>query len=544
MKNIVFAILAVLLLGLSLVTATGLTATSVVIEGVPGGSAYSTTLIRNEGTVDLTDIEIVKSRVVGEEDSSQKITKEAFTVSPAEFELDADEERRVTISVDIPEGLTPQIYTGEFIVRSMGVDVPFDVRVVVTESVDIPEMPFVFQEIEVDGVDALGSDSVVHVERSSTVDIRAEFMSNVNSDKVRVKAWIGGFEFGDVSDRTGIFTVEPGLIYSKTLHLEIPEDIDLDDDEFRLHVEIFDNDGVSREETFRLGVRKERHSLNIIDTIFFPSNTVEAGRSLRTEVRVENLGEMKEEDVLVKVSIPELGISAKEFIDELVPEENTWDDEEETSDSVDLILFIPSDAETGEYLVEIEVEYNRGHDTITGTRRVFVEGVSGVGVISPAEAIVSVDLSSQNIAQGSEIPYKLMLANLGDARIVYSIDVAGTEGWATTRTSAAFVSVDSNQAGEITLFLIANDDASVGAKAFTVSILANGGEVKQLNLNANIGEKGVTGTGFQEIQRGLLVGFVILVVVLIILGLVIAFKRVGEKPSSEEPESVESQTYY
>ena len=544
MKKILMAIFAVLLLGLSVVTASGLSATSVVINGLPGESVSGSTLVRNDGPNNLRNLEIVTSRIVGEEDSSQKITKDRFTVIPDEFELDSGEEVRVSIRVDIPQGLTPQIYSGQFIVKDGTTEVPFDVKVVVTDPRDIPSAPFVFKEIEVDGVNVLGTNQNIHVERSSTVEVRSEFVSNIDSDRVRVKIWIGGFEFGDVSDRTGIFTVEPGLVYSKTLRLEIPEDIDLDSEDFRLHVEIFDNDGVSRQETFKLGIRKERHSMNIRDVIFFPSNTVEAGRSLRAEVRVENLGERKEEDVLVKVSIPELGTSAKAFIDELVPdEENVNDDDEETSGSAELVLLIPKDAKTGEYTVEVEVEFNRGHDVINDKRKILVEGVKGAGVISPAEAIVSVDMTAQNIAQGSEIPYKIMLANLGDTRIVYSIDATGTAGWGTSRTSAAFVSVDSNQAGEIVLFVRANDDAVEGPKAFTVKILANGEEVKQLNLNANVTPKGVTGAGFQDIQRGLLVGFVILVVILIILGLVIAFRRVGEKTSAEEPES-ETQTYY
>lgn len=542
MNKFVFSIFALFLLALSSVIAGELTATSVIIDGAPGETVSGTTRVRNNLGMGLEDLEIITARLIGESDPSQKIPRDMITVRPQVFDLDNGEVKIVTVTIEIPEDLDPQTYSGEFRVVGDNQDVPFDVIVTVRERG--PQPSFNFNQIEVDGVDVLGTNQNIHVERDSTVEIRSEFMSNIHSDRVRVKAWIGGFEFGDVSDRTGIFTVELGIVYSKTLLLKIPNDIELDEEDFRLHVEIFDNEGVSREETFRLAIRKERHSLNLLDVIFFPSDTVEAGRSLRAEVRVENLGERKEEDILVKASIPKLGVSARDFIEELVSSEgDTDDDDEETSGSAELMLLIPKNAKSGEYEVEISVEFNRGHDVISEKRTILVEGAKAA-VIVPAEAIISVDATSQNIVQGSEIPYRIMLANLGDERVVYSLQVSGTEGWATTRLSSAFVSVDSNAAGEVVLYVKANEDASLGGRTFNVKIMSNGEEVKQLTLNANIVSRTVAPTRFEDLQRGLLVGFVILVIILIILGLVIAFRRVSERSAAEEPETVEGQTYY
>ena len=147
-------------------------------------------------------------------------------------------------------------------------------------------------EAEVNGVDVTGLGQTVQVDRGDNIDIRLQFKSNIDSDRAEVKAWIGGFEFGDVQDKTEIFTVEQGLIYVKNLNLKIPSDIQLDSDEFTLHIEIFDNDSdaeVTR--LFRLGIRKDRHKLDLLDVIFYPGNTIEAGRPLRAVVRIENLGE-------------------------------------------------------------------------------------------------------------------------------------------------------------------------------------------------------------------------------------------------------------
>ena len=417
---------------------------------------------------------------------------------------------------------------------------------------------FQFREIEVDGVEVFptGTDQVIYVERGETTDIRVEFVlddadpaTQISDDRVRVKAWIGGFEFGDVTDRTDIFTVEEGITYVKHLSLDIPDDIELDDDEFRLHIEIFGNDDYETEETFKLGVRKDRHSVELVSRgiIFYPGNTVEAGRALRTVVRLENLGEQKEEDIFITVRIPELGVSTSTFIDELVPDETTNDDGEETSDSTnDMILYIPADAQSGEYLVEIEVEYNRGHDTFTEKRTILVEGMEEPS--SDVEAITSVDITSQDVTADSETAYKVMIANLGNQRLIYSVELTGVEGWGLARTTPSFISVDSNQAGEIFLYIQARESAPLGPQVFTAKILADGVAVKELNLNANIVEStGEPTTSKDNFQRGLEVGFIILVIILIILGLAIAFRRVGEKKqesAGEEPETVEGQTYY
>ncbi len=546
MKKLVISILALLLLSLTVTTAAqDITVSSVVVTGQAGRSVSGTTTVKNNAGHELI-LHVDKIKLLGEIDATKKIPADMITVTPAEFALDPNEEKTVQITVNIPQGLKSQLYSGEFVVTDWVKSETFNVFVHVQDAA-AADTAFNIEEIEVDGVE-VSSDSgqTIFVERGTNVDVRVEFKSNIDSDRVKVKSWIGGFEFGDVQDATEIFTVEPGLIYVKNLNLEIPDDIDLDEDEFRLHVEIFDNEGSQREETFKLGIRKERHNINILDTIFYPSNTVEAGRALRTVVRVENLGEQKEEDVLVKVSIPELGLSTKAFIDELVSEEPTSDDSEETSESSDeLILFIPKDARSGEYLVEIEVEFNRGHDTITQKKSILVEGVETTAL---SKAIISVDMTSQNIAKGSEVPYKFMVANLGNTKTLYSAEVEGVSAWGVSRVSPSFVSVDQGEAGEVFVFVKANEGASTGQQNFRVNILSEGVKVKEVNLNANIVDSTAAekGTGFQNTQRALEIGFVVLVIILVILGLVIAFRRTGNKSrnTSNDTETVEGQTYY
>ena len=101
--------------------------------------------------------------------------------------------------------------------------------------------------------------------------------------------------------------------------------------------------------------------------------------------------------------------------------------------------------------------------------------------------------------------------------------------------------------GEFFVFIGANQNAPLGQQTFKVNILADGATVRELNLNANIlqGAPVVKSTGFENTQRALEIGFIVLVIILVILGLVIAFRRIGaSKAETSEPETVGEQTYY
>jgi len=89
-----------------------------------------------------------------------------------------------------------------------------------------------------------------------------------------------------------------------------------------------------------------------------------AGTALLASVRVENKGEKDEDDVRVKVSIPSLGVSATEYIEQIDGE-----DEEETEE---MYLRLPKCAKPGVYDVEVDVEYNEGRDSVHGKQQINV----------------------------------------------------------------------------------------------------------------------------------------------------------------------------
>src|SRR3989338_8672785 len=393
--------------------------------------------------------------------------------------------------------------------------------------------------------------STVKVERGETSIIEVVIEGNPNLqeeiDDVRVEAEIFGYEHGEIEDTSDIFTIEPGVTYREVLRLEIPNDIEPSSTDYSLRIRISDRDN-SISERFTLRIKEIRHFVNILDVIFNPGLKVDAGSNLFSVLRIENLGEKKEEDIKVTMSIPELGLSNSVFVDELVSdEEDLSDDDEETSVSTDeLLLRIPKNAK-GEYELKLSVDYNRGNT---------VEEKLYTLVVVPTEAdvptdgtkpdtvssVVTIDTTRQDIEQGKGIVYKFMFANLGESSKTYSLEVSNVDQFGTYRVDPKAVTVTKDQTGELALFVAADEDAEPGINTFNVKVLEGGKVIKQVSLTANVKEGTVSSDPWANVRTGLEVGFFILLIILVILGLVIAARRIGRKDEIEEPSN--GQSYY
>lgn len=392
--------------------------------------------------------------------------------------------------------------------------------------------------VKVNNVDLAGA--TLNVERGEVLNLEV-LLNGINSvDDVRVKAEIDGYEHGDIEDRTSLFDVEAGDVYKKTLNLVIPNDIDASQI-YTLRVEASD-DKNQEEFNVSLKIDEQRHNLGIFDVLVNPSK-VAAGRPLFMNVRVENLGEKKEENVKVTASIPELGVSTSGYIDELITQlqedAGTSDDSEENTQNLDLILRIPDDAPSGNYNVKIDVEFNRGNDVVSTTEAVSIEGVEE----EEEAAIVSIDATSKDVRTNAEASYRLMIANIGDERAIYNVEVDGADLWANSRVEPAFISVDADSTAEVKVYLTAKDDASAGSHSFVVKVNDGKNLVREMNLNANVVKSSIWG-GFRQV---LTVIFVILVVLLVVLGIIIAFRKMSSEGFDEEttePTITEGQTYY
>ena len=402
-----------------------------------------------------------------------------------------------------------------------------------------------FTEIKVNGVEYNSNYDVIHVDREDTVDIRVElFGDNGTEDRVRVKAWIGGYKYDNIEDTTNMFTVLGGTLYVKNLKLEMPEDMNSQDD-YTLHIEAYDNAGYSEiDQEFTLRVTPIEDVVKIQDVIINPGLSVEAGKPIYVTVRAKNFGENKQDDVRVKVSIPELGISTRTYINELCSLEEYCDgdnDEEDSASSGELMLKIPETVKEGTYELLVELEYDRFHKSTSETYLLNVESKSKTTTTSSTtdmDRIIAVDTATQEVSQGKGVIYRITLANLGDKTETYNIEVSGVETWGTSRVDPNYVVVEKDSTGEAFVYIAANENAVEGLHMFTAKIKANNEVVKEISLGADVNDNERL-----SLTQILWIVFGVLVLVVLILGIILLVRGSRDNSDSEEPIN-EGQTYY
>ncbi len=415
-----------------------------------------------------------------------------------------------------------------------------------------------FDKVKVDGVD-MTSTNTVYVERGQTVDIFVQWTAgtntSVNRKDLKLEAWVSGYDWDDVEDSINLNEIDAGDTVSKTLHLTLPEDMDARD-AYTLHVELSNKKDIDIEEKYNLKISPEKHKLAIDDITLRPNNVI-AGSALFATVRVENMGYEKEENIKVTISIPDLGVSAKDYIDELAPEEDDDDDgEPETSDSTpEMKLAIPSDAKAGTYNVKVTVTYADGHKTVEKTETVNVKAAESTTTKEVPATLINIDSSSKEATAGVEVPFKIMVANLGNDITIYSLEIAGADLWATTRVEPTMVTLPPDATGEMFIYIKPKTGIEAGKHSFTAKVKAGNTIVAEKTLTTDVtgttsastatGATTTNGqTNFASLKNALVIGFGVLVVLLVILGLIIAFNKMSKDEDEEIPGNNEGQAYY
>ena len=231
----------------------------------------------------------------------------------------------------------------------------------------VSALPVTITDVEIDDTDVRPGDTVrLDVVRGETFDIEVRAESSVDLDDVEWQVFVTGFEYNRVQplyDAVGPIDMDANVSYKKTLHITLPDEVDEDD--YKLRLVISDRNGDEVVVNFNLKIDVDRHKLRLEDFNTQPSGAVRAGSGLIATARYENLGEKDEDDVKVTISIPDLGVSASEYIDEIES------DEEEESE--EMFLRLPKCAEPGIYEVHIIAEYQDGHELLVNKAHIQVD---------------------------------------------------------------------------------------------------------------------------------------------------------------------------
>ncbi len=388
------------------------------------------------------------------------------------------------------------------------------------------------------------------IERGQTLEVKVKVQANADVQNVNVFAIISGDEQTVVSESTGVFDLDGNERTTAVLDVTLPGKFDAD--HYSLRILVLDNTGFTKSYNYPLHIASARHSM-VIEDVYFSANggKVMAGRSIFPVIRVDNLGAKDEEDVRVEVSIPELGLTAVDYVEEV-------EDDEEVS-SEELMLTIPRDAADGLYEMIVTVKYDELTRTTTKVVDVEVYGGEPVSDVEEEEeaeeeetsgkTVVTISVDSQDVVRGEGgAIFPITLSNEGATSKSYTVGVSGTDSFATVEISPSNLVVLEPAASEtVYVYVSAREEATLGAHSFTVDIKDGDETLQQIPLAANVVEPSESGS----LKKGLEIGLIVLIIILIILGLVVVFNKAkkseeeeDEDMVGEEDDQVSGQTYY
>lgn len=333
-----------------------------------------------------------------------------------------------------------------------------------------------------------------------TVPVRVVFTSNVDVTDARIKVRMEGHR-EEIASSTRRLTLVAGGTYTELLNLRLPSDLKDTLENYTLYVEV--SSAADRTEaTYNIRMQRESYEFKILSVDY--SFDVAAGSTVPIMVVIKNTGFQRNDDVYVAVAIPELGISARAYLEDLVAVEDC-DDGCDRRDSVSRILNlrIPENADSGLYDMTITV-YNSDSRTVE-------KGVLKVSASTTSDLVATT--RNQDLRAGETKTYDLVIVNSDDSIKVYTISVVSSSALEVSVPSV--VTVAPQSAYTVPITVKAKSGTEAGSYTFTVSV--NG---QQTSFVAN-----VVGSTSSRGVVALTIILAIIFVALLVLLIVLLFKR-------------------
>ncbi len=409
--------------------------------------------------------------------------------------------------------------------------------VVLTTTILAAPVPVTVENVEVEGseVSTWGT-TVLDIKRGDEIAVDLELVATADVEDVEVVVTIKGYNHNDKETLTAEikpFNLISGTRYRKSVDLEVPQRVE--EGLYTLRVLVMNRNDDTIEETYDVRFDNDENEMTIRDVVFYPETGIEAGYSLRTNVRVKNYGQEDEESVKVEVSVPALGTSASTYMDEVEAGDS------ETSSQLN--VKIPMNTKPGFYEALVKVSFDDGDESITDsfTFEVICEAAA-TGACS-AEAVKENTLvSGDSVTKltgnvGATLSFPFTITNVGSEAKTYTVTVTPVEG-TTFKMSPANVIVA--QPGETKIVYLYATSEEAGEKVFIANVKSDS-DSNQVVFNATVeGEEEESKPGF---MKGLEYGILVLLALLVILGLVVVFNKLTSSDDDED-EDDEAQTYY
>jgi len=377
---------------------------------------------------------------------------------------------------------------------------------------------FGITKVTVNGMEA-GSERIA-LELGTNVQVGVTLHGTYAVKDVKVKAWIGGYEYDDVIAESEIFDMKTNVSYRKELTLELPRDLSVEaGHDYVLHVEARAKDGYV-ESTSIVYLEPPRHDIVVQDVIIRPSTMVDAGKTIAVQVRLENFGSKTEKNIKVEAYLQQFSVSGIEYVDVLDP----VDGEDSTESTGFIMLTIPEDMITGDYQLKVKASYARGNEEAEATRMIYVKGKDANDEYASELAKESVTAVSrqQEFVVGAVGSYRIAVANIGTAKKTYTVEVSPIE-WGKAEVFPSSLELAAGDASEFRISILPEKE---GMQQVTIKVKEGNTVIKQDTYGVTVSKVAVAeessvdkiNSAFKDVGKGriLMILSGVLVIALII----------------------------
>ena len=388
-------------------------------------------------------------------------------------------------------------------------------------------LPVSITAVRVDGSRVSDFESV-SVDNGESIEIEVSFQGLKDSDNARFRAEIEGYEQATLSDSTDLFKVVKGVSSTKTLTINLPADMDAEEEYVLRIFGTNDLSGLTFKE-YSLYVDTQRHRVDIIDLVMSPETGVEAGQAIIANVRVENRGQKIQDSVKVIIEVPQLNIRASSYVSNL--------DLGESITSEDMYLGVPNDAPAGVYTANVYTQYNDGY---TQSQATFDFVVLASSDSANDRIIVSAD-SSGSIVAGEESTIQIVVGNPSSTSKAISI-VPGDMDWAAVDVDPSFAMVQAGSDRSFNVDITPYSDVR-GTQTLKLLVKEENTVLKELNIPV-VFEEAEDDSSWSWLNIVLIVLIVLLIIVLLILLIRLVSRNNSDSDDRSDDEHDSADEYY
>jgi hypothetical protein len=306
--------------------------------------------------------------------------------------------------------------------------------------------------------------------------------------------------------------------------------------DFRLRIKVIDAEGNFEEKVYGLRISQKEFPFIISSIALQPEDNVDSGKNLFVKVNFRNVGILPLEGIKVRASIPEFGVTATRFVDQLKARGDEI--------SSEFVLKIPDTSQSGTYTVRAEIFSQFGGESEIKEITFFVIGTDDqMQQVINDKLVINVPILRQNIPNdGTEAMYQLKLTNQGPDAETYTLLLDGSK-WAALRLDDSNVMVLKPKESK-TFNIFASTTAKPSVQSFLATVESDDKALSQIQFTGNILSSGKVALS-AKLKSALKIIVIGIVVLLVAIGLYFGIRKYTEAEDTEEEYGYEQvESYY